>query len=200
MYLRVMVARYFKRWIGRNVLRLFRRHNREPVYFARASLIGLFLALTPTVGIQIPMLVLIWGLVRRFLPRWDFSLALASAWTLVSNVVTLPFLYYVFLLTGRLLLGDYDRLRPFQRFQERLSATLPENAGLLETLWVYTLNLISSVGLPLFVGSLPWAILGAWIGYHWTLRFVHRLRARSASRRMLKPLREPVGRDSDAGE
>lgn len=176
MYLR----QYYQRWVRRNVFRPIKGSQHAPTYFARGSFVGLFIALTPTVGIQIPILVFVWGLTRRFFPRWDFSLVLAGAWTLISNVVTLPFFYYVYLQTGRVLLGRWERLRPFETFQKKFTGSSGEDADWITTLLTQTLNLFDNVGLPLFVGCLPWALLGAWLGYWWTLQLVMRLRARKS--------------------
>jgi uncharacterized protein (DUF2062 family) len=37
----------------------------------------------------------------------------------------------------------------------------------------------------LFVGSIPWAILSAWLGYRWSLRLVREFRMRRVRRMLL---------------
>ena len=53
-------------------------------------------------------------------------------------------------------------------------------AGWIETFWLKPYNLFANFGVPMFVGSLPWALLGGWLGYVWTLRLIQRLPARRA--------------------
>lgn len=143
-------------------------------------MVGLGVALTPTVGIQMPVVFLVWLFVRRFRRAWDFNLVVALAWTLLTNVFTAPPFYYLFLVTGRLMLGRWDRIRDYETFSERLSNSLDVEAGWLETLWVYSYNLFEKFGAPMFLGSLPWAVLCGWLGYLWTLRLIRRVRERRA--------------------
>ncbi len=156
------------------------RSRHPPEYTARGVMVGLVVALTPTVGIQIPMVFLVWLAARCFWRAWDFNLLVALAWTLLTNVFTAPPFYYLFLVTGRLLLGRWDRIRDYGTFSERLSTSLGVEASWLETLWIYTYNLFAKFGVPMFVGSLPWALLGGWLGYVWTLGLIRRMRARRA--------------------
>ena len=150
--------------------------NRDlPSHAARGSAFGLFISFTPTVGIQMPFVFILWVLTRWFKKEWDFSLPIAIAWTWVSNVATMVPLYYLFLVTGRVMLGRWDELRSFQVFENKLTKSLVDDAGPSQTVWVYMLNLIEQFGVPIWIGSLPWAILASWIGYSWTLRLVNRI-------------------------
>lgn len=168
--------------LGRSVrARLIRplhsvRH--PPEYMARGVFFGLLVALSPTTGIQMPMIFVIWLLVRKFRSSWNFNLLVALAWTWVTNVLTIPPLYYLYVVTGRALLGWLDRIKSFETFESRLSETLSPDAGWLEALWVYTVNFIDKFGLPVFVGSIPWTIMGSWLGYKWSLALIRRVRAR----------------------
>ena len=102
---------------------------------------GLGVALTPTVGVQIPAVFLLWVLIRYLRPAWEFNLVVAVVWTTLTNVFTMGPVYYVFLVTGRILMGRWDKLRGFDVFREKLNASLAVDAGPLETLWVYVANL-----------------------------------------------------------
>ncbi len=159
------------------------RGQHAPDYIARGAAVGLFVAFTPTVGIQMPAVFVIWLSTRIWRPRWDFSLVVAIAWTWVTNVFTMAPVYYVFLVTGRILLGRWERLRGFEVFHDKLTASLGVDAGTFESLWVYMVNLFDKFGLPMWVGSLPWAVLAAWLGYRWSIELVTRIRARRAARR-----------------
>ena len=156
-------------------------------------MIGLMVALTPTVGAQMPIVFLIWLGVRRFRREWDFNVVVAMAWTWVTNVATAPPLYYLYIVTGRTLMGRWDRVRDYDTFASRLMETLDEDTGWFEVTWMYAVNLVDKFGVPLFVGCIPWVILGSWVGYRWSQRFIigvrrarERRRERAAERQARK--------------
>ncbi len=159
------------------------RHPHPPEYTARGVAWGLLLALTPTVGVQIPSLVVIWLLLRWLKREWEFNLLAAIAWVWVTNIVTLPPVYYVFVVTGRLMLGHFDAIPGYEVFIGRLHHILDADVGWLESLWLYTVGLFEDLGLPLFIGWIPWAILASWLGYRWSLRLIIRVRRMRAHRR-----------------
>lgn len=154
------------------------RERKPTEYTARGVLVGLLVGLTPTVGIQIPMVLLLWMVIHKVYKSWNFNPVIAIAWTFISNIATLPFLYYLFVVTGRIMLGRFENLRGFDTFRERLGQSLPQESGWLDSLWRYIIVLFDNFGLPLFLGSVPWSLLGGWIGYHWSLRILNKYRAR----------------------
>ncbi len=170
--------------------------HHTPEYIGRSVMFGLMVALTPTVGIQMPMVFLIWLGVKRFRPEWDFSAVVAMAWTWVTNVATAPPIYYLYIITGRTLTGRLDRVRDYDTFASRLTESLTEDATWLESFWVYAVNLVDKFGIPLFVGCVPWVIIGSWAGYRWSRSFIigvrrarERHRLRVAQRRALGEVR-----------
>ena len=173
----------FRRLMLRRLVAPLMRGQHPPEYTARGTAVGLAIALTPTVGVQMPAVFLVWITVRYLRPAWDFNLVVAIAWTWLTNVFTMAPIYYVFLVTGRILLGRWDRLRGFDIFREKLSASLAVDAGPVETLWIYMVNLFEQFGLPMWVGSVPWALILGWIGYRWSLRLVTDIRIRRAQRK-----------------
>ena len=153
------------------------KHSKAaPRYFARASFFGLLIGLTPTVGIQIPFLIVFWGVVRRFLPKYDFSIMLATAWTLLTSAATLPFFYYLFIITGRFMLGGNGEVSVFSEIQKKFEVMSSQEFSILERFYAYSLSLLEYFGLPLFVGCVPWAIAGATLGYLWTFWLVKKVR------------------------
>jgi uncharacterized protein (DUF2062 family) len=159
------------------------RHSpHAPEYAARGVFVGLLVALTPTVGIQMGIVLGIWAAVRRLRPAWDFNLVVALAWTWVTNVVTAPPLYYIYVVTGRILLNRWERIQHYGAFVEHLEQSMPPQAGLLESAWVHGLSLFSKFGVPMFVGCLPWVIFGSWAGYAWSLGLLRRVAAARARR------------------
>ena len=83
----------------------------------------------------------------------------------------------------RIILGRWDKLRGFDVFQEKFDACQELDFGPLESLWVYMVNLFEQFGLPIWVGSIPWALLFWLIGYHWSLRLIVKIRTRREQRR-----------------
>ncbi len=161
-----------------------------PEFTARGVMFGLMVALTPTVGVQMPIVFLIWLAVRRFKPEWNFSVIVAMGWTWVTNVATAPPLYYLYIVTGRTLMGRWDRVRDYETFASRLMETLDEDATWFDSIWVYAVNLVNKFGIPLFVGSVPWVILGSWLGYRFTRQFIIGMRRAREKRRQRRVLRE----------
>ena len=169
------------------------RSRKPPEHTARGVLVGLAIALTPTVGIQMIAVFGLWLLTGRFMRQWDFNLVAALAWCWVTNIATAPPLYYLYIVTGRLLLGQWGGLQGYEAFAETLSSSMPQNAGWLQEAWLYVVNLFKVFGVPLFVGCIPWAILGAWAGYVWSLRLLQRLRTIREKRRAARRARRQTG-------
>lgn len=162
------------------------RGKHSPEYTARGVFFGLLVAMTPTVGVQMPIVLVMWGCVRVLRPSWDFNLVVGLAWTWVTNVATVPPIYYLFLVTGRLMTGHFDALTGYDMFQERLASLLDVNATWYEALWVYIWGMFEIWGVPMFLGSIPWALLSAWLGYRWSLRLIREFRLRRMRRAVLE--------------
>ena len=90
-----------------------------PDYTARGVGIGVAVSLTPLVGVQMPIVVGIWSLIRLMRPSWTFNL-----------------------------------------------------------------------GLPLFVGCVPWMIVGGWIGYRWSHIYIERFKVARRERQDRKAARK----------
>lgn len=162
-----------------------KRGNMDPGYVARGVAVGLAVAFTPTVGIQLFAVLAIWLFVRTLTPRWDFHMVAGMAWVWITNIFTIGPIYYTFFLTGQLMLGRFDQLGiGFSQFTGQLNNAMTEEVSFLEGLWVYTYALFDTWGLPLFLGCIPWAIGLAWLGYIWSYRFVAKLQKRRADARL----------------
>ena len=151
---------------------------------ARGVAMGLAWGLTPTVGIQMPLVFLIW-VMARYLFNWNFSLILALAWTWATNVITLVPCYFLFYMTGQIMLGRFDDLSGYSEFEKLLANMMVDDStmGSLRLIWTYTMAIYAAWGWPLVIGCLPWSFLGAWAGYVWSLRFITGHRANKAKRR-----------------
>ncbi len=145
---------------------------------ARGAAVGLAICMTPTVGIQMIAVTAVWLLLKALKPDWGFNLLVACAWTWVTNVITVGPFYYGFLITGQFILGGWDAMTGFGNFSNDLARILAIETTGIEWLWIYSLEFFNLWGVPMFIGSLPWAVLAAWLGYYGSLRFLESFRAR----------------------
>jgi len=168
-----------------------RRGIHPAEHSARGVAVGLAWGLTPTVGIQMPLAFLTW-VIARYLFKWNFSLILAVAWTWTTNVVTLVPCYFLFYMTGQIMLGRFDDLSGYSEFEKLLANMMANDSamGYLELIWAYTVAIYKAWGLPLVIGCLPWSFLGAWAGYVLSLRFITGHRANKAKRRAARAAAE----------
>ncbi len=168
----------------RSLARLFRyrliipilRGKSPPVNTARGVLVGLLCAMTPLVGVQMAMVAAVWGVQKVVAPNWRFNVVVALAWTWITNVFTVPPIYYVFLVTGRLMLGRWEESLGFTAFSNKLDEILSLGGGGLTAALEITVAMVELWGLPMFLGCVPWAVASGWIGYLWSLRFATRRR------------------------
>lgn len=165
--------------------------NRQPVHIvARGVMVGMIWAMTPFFGIHMALVLGTW-LVSRRLFNWDFSLVNGLAWTWVTNVFTILPAFYLFYVTGQILLGQfsdplgYDMFKSVFQMAEQKAANDPGSAGLhLGNLW-------RTFGLPLFLGSAIWAAISGWLAYHLSTAFLLRYREHRA-RKMANARKRPA--------
>lgn len=170
-----------RRLIHYRIVIPLKRSRHGPEHTARGTLVGLVWAFTPTVGIQMVLVLATWVVTRRLF-GWDFNVFVAMAWTWVTNVVTLVPVYYVLFLTGQLMMGHWDDLAGYGKFVELWQGSF-QAGGMLDWMAVYFTAVVRDWGLPMLVGSVPWALATGGIGYVWSLRFVIRHRAARERRR-----------------
>ena len=179
----------FKRASRLKLVIPLKRNVHSPEHIARGVAVGLAWALTPTVGIQMGFCFATWVIARRLF-KWDFHLLVALAWTWMTNVITLLPSYYLFFLTGQLVLGRFDDLSGYNEFILSYDKNVAAAGlkGYWEGLWVSAILLFEGWGLPMLIGCLPWSALGSWSGYVWSLKFIKRYR--EAKSRRTFPKRE----------
>ena len=111
----------------------------------------------------------------------DSSLLQALIWVWVNNPLTMVPMYYVFYLTGLWLLGDAGLASGYDAFVALWETNTA--GGWIDGI----LGIARLIGLPIAVGSIPYAIAGAALSYYWTLRVVRRRKARLYARAMAVP-------------
>lgn len=156
--------------------------NKQPVHIvARGVMVGMVWAMTPFFGLHMALVLGTWLFSRRFL-NWDFSLVNGLAWTWTTNVFTILPAFYLFYLTGQMLLGNFSDPLGYETFKsifhmaEQQAADDPGSAG------SHLGNLWRAFGLPLFLGSAIWAALSGWISYQLASAFLTRYRELRAQR------------------
>ncbi len=142
----------------------------------------MLLAMTPTIGIQMFMIAGTWLFLTKVI-KWEFSLLAGLGWTWTSNVFTMIPLYYLFYITGQVMLGNFNDISGFEQFSQ-LVGHISHNPDL--SFWEKTskwmVNLFKGWGVPMFIGSIPWAILSSWLGYKIAYNYVVKHRERRARR------------------
>jgi len=171
------------------------RHDGVPT--ARGTAIGLGIGLTPTVGIQMPIIFLFWLFLKWRKSDWRFNLLVALAWTWPTNLLTAPLYYYLCLVTGRVLTGHGWEL-DFGAFREQMESLLAQDATWYESFWIYMVGIFEVWGVPLFLGCIPWAVLGTWLGYVLTLKFIRKFQASQRRIALLRRRRRAQKRAAQA--
>ena len=181
-----------KRLIRYRLVIPLKRGAGRPSYTARGTAVGIFWAFTPLIPAQMYLLGLTWLVARPF-PRLAFNPVIALAWVWVTNWVTIVPVYFVFYVTGQMLLGHWDDLLGYTAFAADWQRVILETPGVLEIGETMARLLVRGQGLALAVGCLPYALGGAWLGYTWSFRVIKRYQhfgpARATNKR---PRRAPV--------
>jgi len=159
-----------------------RRALHPPEYTARGVAVGLFVSFTPTFGAHIPFVFALWGAAKIVNGNLAFNPVIALAWTLFVNIFTVAPLYYLFVQTGRFMLGHWEHIQSYASYLPQFENVPHAHTSWIEGLWSQAVGLVGAFGVPLFIGSLPWAVAIGLIGYFWSLRFVRRHRAAVAHR------------------
>ncbi len=157
------------------------RSPHPPEYTARGVMMGLIWAFVPLFGIQMGGVLLTWTVATRLL-KWEFALIPALAFIWVTNIFTIIPTYYVYYVTGQAMLGHWSDIAGYEAFAALFASTAPADAGFFEAIWAWIQTLLTYWGLPIVLGSIPWTILMAWLGYRVSFRLIRAYRERRARR------------------
>lgn len=137
----------------RRMIRQLLMLNDTPHSVALGTAIGMFIGLTPTVGIQ---MLLVGALAILARPFFRFNISAGMITVYISNPLTMLPLYALFYSTGTMLLatGSHDPID----FQAGFIEHLDETGRLLRFVFI-------DVGWPMIVGSLLVASVGAGLTY-----------------------------------
>ena len=164
-----------------------KRSRHTPEQTAGGVMVGTVWACTPFFGLHMAGAFLTWLISNKVFGK-DFSLIPALAWTWTTNVFTVIPAYYLFYLTGQLMLGRIktgdEAGQGFDVFTNQIMTA--EDHSFWYTVEHWFTSLVSNVGLPLAVGWIPWGILCGWIAYRLSLSCVLEHRKRKARRKKEK--------------
>ena len=154
-------------------------HSNAPVSEVSLGVaFGVFLGLTPTVGVQMYLVALVWIIYRYIFCR-HFNLTVGVAMVWISNPLTMVPLYYLFLVTGYRLLETQNGIS-YELFTEYLGH-ISSTEGTWEMIIAGASFLLVDLGWPMIIGSLVYAVPGFIISYFMTKRIVTSHRKSKAS-------------------
>lgn len=192
------------RWGHYRFLVPFRRNPGQPHVMARGAALGFAIGLSPTMGLQMAIILVLWWIANRLLEK-DFSVAVAMAASFISNPATMVPLYYLYYEIGSMILGT-DVALSRDAFEH-----LSGQAGVAQSSswWDASLNVIAffwyEVGPAMFVGCLPLMIIGGAGVYVITERLgtayaAYRQRLRDYSRNARERASDAADTGPDDGE
>lgn len=151
----------------------------SPQSIALGAAIGMFIALTPTVGIQMPIAVFCGTMFNRF-TRFQVNNLVAAAMCWVSNPLTFIPMYYGYLWLGWQIYGrDTSALMSLASWQQRLTAYIKTDSP---TTWDYVQGFflagLGELAAPMWLGSLIIAVIITIPTYPVVLYIVKKYQAR----------------------
>ncbi|MCB9638435.1 MAG: DUF2062 domain-containing protein [Myxococcales bacterium] len=152
-----------------------------PESLALGAAVGMFIALTPTVGIQMTVAVITGTLINRY-TRWTMNRLVAVAMCWISNPITMLPMYYIDLWLGWILTGrGWMPPMNLEGWQRQFSSYLQRDPSQM-TVWDqvkgFVMAGLGELAVPMWIGSLIIATLIAIPTYPVTLAIVRRYRAR----------------------
>ena len=146
-----------------------KRERDQPHNIAYGVMIGLIIGFTPTVGIQMPLCFISWWVARKVF-NFHFSLILSIAWSWLSNPATMVPLYFLYYQTGSHILNfGSEGAFSFAKFADLFAhANLQDFQGALDFLTF----LWDTIGLSIWIGCIPYAVIFGLIGYYMSLAVV----------------------------
>lgn len=175
----------FNRLIRMRLILPLKRSIEDPVILSRGVLVGVMWAFTPLVGIQMTTVLITWIIVKRYF-KWSFSLPIAIAFTWLTNVFTMIPVYYVFYVTGKIMLMDWGHISGWDSVKIITVDVFFGDYSTWESIKLFGQILLKDWGLAMAVGCIPWSIGLGWLSYKWSLAYLrHRqeIRRRAPEKR-----------------
>ena len=166
------------------------RSPHPPEHTARGVAIGTMWAMTPLVGIQMWLVSMTWIVYKKVF-KTSFSLPLGLAFTWITNVFTMVPMYYIFYVTGQLMLGHWDSISGYSHLKEIIHKTFLSDLSFVQEWVLFFKLLLQDWGLAMIVGCLPWMILGYFLGSRLTIQVLKDYYLLREKRRLAKLQKHP---------
>ena len=166
----------------RNLKRLYYYRLIFPIYrskkptaeIALGISIGVFWGMTPTVGIQMYVVLMQW-LLHKLFTRFNFDLSLAITMVWISNPFTVVPLYFLFYTTGELIIDLFDLSIPLSGnfilfIHEFNNIYTSQDIGFFQKGKDVLKLMFSSWGVSLMLGSIIYAVFSAVASYYLTTK------------------------------
>ena len=141
-------------------------HSRAPVSEVSLGVgVGIFMGLTPTVGVQMYLVAIVWTIYRYVLGR-HFNLPVGMAMVWISNPLTMVPMYYLFIATGYLVF-DVQHGLSYQHFAESLSI-ISQTGDTMDQIAEGIRFLLVDLGWPMVIGGFVYAVPFSIISYYIT--------------------------------
>lgn len=165
------------------------RSPHPPEYTATGVAVGTMWAMTPLVGIQMWLVSMTWLFYKKVLKR-SFSLPLGLAFTWITNVFTMVPVYYVFYVTGQMLMGHWDSISGYSHLKTIIQQTFMSDLSFVDEWVLFFKLLLKDWGMAMTVGCLPWMVFGYWFGTRLTLGLLKDYHLLREKRRLAKLQKE----------
>jgi uncharacterized protein (DUF2062 family) len=167
---------FFKKLFREKFYKTLIHSPHPPEFIARGAAVGTFIAMTPTFGFQIALSIAVWYM-GKITKKTSFSLPVAIAMTWITNYFTvLPYYFIAYLLGAKMGNFFFSIDAPVNYLQFKL-IWLPAMSASFWEFFVELWRVFLKIGIPLLLGSLPFAIILSIIAYPFTLNIVKRERA-----------------------
>ena len=153
-------------------------HSRAPVSEVSIGVaVGIFMGFTPTVGVQMYLVAIVWT-IYRYIFRRNFALPVGVAMVWISNPLTMVPMYYLFLITGYMMF-DVQHGLSYQHFAESIGR-ISQTGDLMDKISEGTSFLLVELGWPMVVGSFVYAVPFSIISFYITKYLVTKHRKNNA--------------------
>lgn len=149
----------FKEWILKHErFRSFFESHHPPDYLVRGVMWGSFISMTPTFGMQMPLVTVLWIFLRPF-GRLNFNLPVGLAMTWVTNYLTILPYYFISYITGIKMMGLITGAPSVMSYQSFVKMWNPVMNSPFPDILFELIKVFGQIGMVLFLGTLPYALI-----------------------------------------
>ena len=142
---------------------------------ARSVAIGIFIGLSPTFGLHIIIVVLLWNILR-YTDRWRFNLPIAISLTFITNYFTIVPYYFLCYHTGAWIYNNVNTSLDYQAFSTQWHSAIER--GFFHSLH-YLIKRIPGMFKSIMIGASLYAVLFSVLSYKLVLYRINRIRSRN---------------------